>query len=34
MALAAVGGAAVVILIRVLAFTYKWDLPRIHLPES
>lgn len=34
MVLAAVGGAAVVIIIRILAFTYKWDLPRIRLPES
>ena len=30
----AVGGALAVILIRVLAFTYKWDLPRIILSES
>lgn len=30
----AVCGAAVVMLIRILAFTYKWDLPRIDLPKS
>ena len=34
MELSAVGGAAVVMLIRTLAFTYKWDLPRIDLPKS
>lgn len=31
---AAVGGAVVVVLIRILAFTYKWDLPRIDLSEQ
>lgn len=31
---AAFGGAAVVMVIRVLAFTYKWNLPRIQAPVS
>jgi len=34
MELSAIGGAAVVMTIRILAFTYKWDLPRIRFPES
>ena len=34
MELSAVGGAAVVMLIRTLAFTYKWDLPRIDLADK
>ena len=34
MELAAVSGAAVVVIVRALAFTYKWDLPRIELTQG